>query len=468
MTPSRCDDGAPWEEMEEMASRPISKFELAIDKYLSEHPEAKLNRFEPYELNGKRIDLEVYRLPWELLRYNIRNGRFAAELMEREAQLGRRINPEDSEDAKELEGLLLKDEKQATFLKEDILRVNQLRPGVITRDGAIIDGNRRVAVLKRLYAETGNRAFQYFEAVRLPSTVSAIDLWRIEAGIQISADLKVTYGPVNELLKIKEGIETGLSRNEIALTLSGDNTAEIVTGKLERLQLIESYLIFIGKPNEFSQAERRVEHFIDLQNVMASSGYIRLQESEKLKFLNASFDMIRSGVAHLQIRNLGKILKDSAAFADILTKSSSYISQAANQIKPPTEHQKDMQSTEDSKLVDEILGTTNATESMNVPPQTPNSEDEDNGLDEQQPEGQAVTEVGDLANRKEAYLEMIADGIDQVETRKREGKPAKLLQRAMKAIDLLKGTKADKLRPLTSGLEQLSKSVTELINRTKE
>ena len=38
------------------------------------------------------------------------------------------------------------------------------------------------------------------------------DLWRIEAGLQFAKDFRLEYGPVNELLKLKEGLERGQKR----------------------------------------------------------------------------------------------------------------------------------------------------------------------------------------------------------------------------------------------------------------
>src|SRR3989442_95566 len=184
----------PWRDI--LPGTVPSIYEAAIDTWIKQHDDARLGRKELFELNGKMKELEVYRLPTELLRYNIRNGRFAAELREREAELGRQLSPEEAEDAKELETLLLRNATQASYLKDDIVRIGQLRPGVITRDGAIIDGNRRVAVMKQLFQETSNLRYMYFDTVRLPSVVSPRDLWRIEAGIQLSADLKASYGPV--------------------------------------------------------------------------------------------------------------------------------------------------------------------------------------------------------------------------------------------------------------------------------
>lgn len=224
----------------------------ALDDYLKSHAPAKLSgRIEIYSLDGKRRELEVYRLPLDKLYYNIRNGRFAAQLAELEAKEGRHLDPLNKKDAEKIELLLLSDADKTEWLRKDLKRVGQLQPGAITWDGAIINGNRRFAVLSELKRETGNEAFGFLEAVRLPRTLSPKDLWRIEAGLQLAVDLTEAYGPVNELLKIKEGLDYGLSRQEIALTLGGDNTAVVIASKVELLALIEDYLRFTNRPRGY-------------------------------------------------------------------------------------------------------------------------------------------------------------------------------------------------------------------------
>lgn len=420
--------------------------------WIKQHDDSRLGRRELFELNGKMTELEVYRLPVELLRYNIRNGRFAAELREREAALGRQLNPEDGEDAKELEKLLLKNTTQASYLRDDILRIGQLRPGVITQDGAIIDGNRRVAVMKQLYQETSNSRYLYFDTVRLPSVVSPRDLWRIEAGIQLSADLKASYGPVNELLKIKEGIDAKLSFNEVAAILGGSDTADTVKEKLERLSLIESYLKFIGEPDTYSEAERRVEHFINLQNVMGTSGFKKLSDAEKAQLLQTAFEFIKSGVPHLQIRSLRKIVQDKEAVREVISETKKYSPPPKKSV--PAAPLAKPESAEDAGLIDAILEVAKAEPQVADDPEDDDADDGGRGAD-----GKEL---------RENYLEIIANGVDRVDAREKDAKPAKLLKKAANAIDALKDLKPNKLKPLVPGLKKLSARLAALVERAQD
>ena len=84
-----------------------------IDKYIETHSNSNLNIRQPIELMGQRHNLNVYRLPINLLTYSIRNGRFAAELLEEEAKLKRKIM-ETPDDLILIQRLLLEQSKSET------------------------------------------------------------------------------------------------------------------------------------------------------------------------------------------------------------------------------------------------------------------------------------------------------------------------------------------------------------------
>ena len=77
-----------------------------IDDYIQKH-DCKLKRNRDVIIQGKRVDLDVYRLPLDLLFYNIRNGRFASEYDELKVKEGRELRPEDPADAKKFENFCI-------------------------------------------------------------------------------------------------------------------------------------------------------------------------------------------------------------------------------------------------------------------------------------------------------------------------------------------------------------------------
>jgi hypothetical protein len=274
-------------------------------------------------LKGEPKHLQVYRVPIRYLMYNIRNGRFAAELLAKESQLKRKLDPGTTQDAKIIQKLLLDlNPTETAALKADLQENGQLDPGVITRDGAVINANRRMAILSALHEETHDPKFEYLRVARLPKDVDEKDIWRIEAGLQFAKEFRLDYSPINELLKLKEGRDNGLSPAEISRTLLGRFTPAKVEEKLSILKLIESYLIFIKKPGQYHivQEERDVEKFNSLQaNVYAPLKRKQVKDSEIAKLLNFAFLLIqKTDLRHWDIRLLSKIAIEPSASQELL------------------------------------------------------------------------------------------------------------------------------------------------------
>lgn len=275
-------------------------------------------------LKGKPEHLQVYRVPINYLIYNIRNGRFAAELLAKESQLKRKLDPATPQDAKTIQKLLLElNQSETDALKADLRDNGQLDPGVITRDGAVINGNRRMAILTALHDETHDPKFEYLRVARLPKDVDEKDLWRIEAGLQFAKEFRLDYSPINELLKLKEGRDTGFSSAEISKTLLGRFTPNKVDEKLAILKLIESYLHFIRRPGQYHvvQDERDVEKFNSLQaNVVAPLKRKGKKDAEIAKLVTFAFLLIKdTDLTHWDIRLLSKIAVEEDANTELLS-----------------------------------------------------------------------------------------------------------------------------------------------------
>lgn len=268
------------------------------------------------ELSGQLHTLLVYRVPTKLLLFNIRNGRFAAELLEKEEHLKRKLDPTVEADAKIIQKLLLEqDETETMVLKDDLVAHGQLEPGIITFDGAVINANRRMAIIKTLFDETREPRFEHLNVARLPENVDERDLWRIEAGLQFARDFRLEYGPINELLKLKEGRERGLEPEDISKSLLGRYSAKKVLEKIEILKLIDTYLRSYKKPGEYHQVARNVEKFNSLQaNVVAPLRRKGKKEVEIANTIAVAFALIhKTDVSHWDIRSLQKIALNAKA-----------------------------------------------------------------------------------------------------------------------------------------------------------
>lgn len=382
-----------------------------IEAYIGTHKESKLERIIPVELSGKREDLLVYRIPIILLRYNIRNGRFAAEYRDFVSKKGRDLDPNKKSDALEIRKLLLNIKPEATrVLEDDLKRIGQLDPGVMTFDGSVVNGNRRMAVFERLQEQTGESRWSFLEMAMLPKAVTEQDLWRIEANLQFSKDERLEYGPINQLLKFRDGINAGLTAKQIAASMYGDFTEKSIKTDLERLELIETYLEYIGKKENYKAAERVHEHFIDIQKVLAKQKKNGTDPLELQKVLHFAFDMIKAGSTHWDIRKLNNIIKEPTVKSRLLTGIEQLrISKPAIRKEKPT----------DSELID------------NRPDEQLNEYTTENGGLEE-PEEEQSSELESASDAEENPVTTLFDEVSEAaDATLQKNKPVKLLTTAL-------------------------------------
>ena len=281
-----------------------------IDDYIQKHPECKSSNTYPQKLRGERQNLEVYSLPLDLLFYNIRNGRFAMEYGALKEKEGRELRAEDPADAKKIQKLLLEiDPKHTLHLENDLKKMRQTEPGVITIGGYVLNGNRRMAVLNNL-VEQGDSSFGYLDVARLPGKVSAIDVWKIEAGLQLSREKRLDYDPINVLLKFEEGLNAGINAKEMAQSLYGGFKENDIVEKLHQLKLIIQYLNYIQCPKEYHRVKGLDTHFIDLRKRLVNAEKRGLTRDEINDTKVIGFGLIFDGIQHRELRKIDQILAD--------------------------------------------------------------------------------------------------------------------------------------------------------------
>ena len=333
-----------------------------IDRYVEANPDAKTGELFPISLKGSKKMLAVYKLPTVMLFYNIRNGRFAAEYEETVRREGGYLNPEDEDDAKKIRQILLglnTGETQRTY--NDLKIRGQWNCGIITEDGYVIDGNRRKAIISKLYEDTGQEEWKYLEVARLDVSITPEDLWALEAGIQLGKDEIVRYGPINEFLKIREGIKAGMSKRSIVNALYGYDKEDEISEKMDRLALIEQYLKFIGRPKMYSQVRQKVEHFINLQNIIKECDDRDYDPDRIVRIKYATFQLIKENVQHLEIRKIRQMVEKN------LTEATSEIEKAGARLKPatPQNHPDESNDNEDEISITQTLFS-NATDILDV------------------------------------------------------------------------------------------------------
>lgn len=197
---------------------------------------------------GETQSFDVYRIDLDHVIYNRHNGRIEAEMLTWEQENSAPIGTYDDELHKKIGTFLWDSNKgrnKATLT--DLTSKGQQKPGIVSLDGVIIDGNRRAMLLRKLEGESKSK--QYFDAIILPHAYAdnQAEIVRLETQYQLGEDAKVEYGPLQKYLHARRlHDDLNISAEEIDKLMgeSRGNTKKL----LEIMQLMDDYLEHIGCP----------------------------------------------------------------------------------------------------------------------------------------------------------------------------------------------------------------------------
>lgn len=225
---------------------------------------------------GKRIrycgDVKTfieYEIPMDLIIYNVENGRIASLVKSYEREHSS-LNPEKDEDSKQIAQFLYDSNDIANKkTKRNIVSNGQLETGIITCDGVLVDGNRRVSLMRQILSDssfsTSERArCEKFRAIVLPEDADKKEILRLETTFQMGADEKVGYNAIEKYLHAQDLADQGFSTSDISEFMNLDGATE-VTKLLEIKQLIDEYLEYFGLDGLYTRLPKGFED--DLQKL---------------------------------------------------------------------------------------------------------------------------------------------------------------------------------------------------------
>ncbi|ADY14426.1 hypothetical protein [Sphaerochaeta globosa] len=251
-------------------------------------------------LRNKSRDFNVYQIPLDCLIYNSYNGRFKSKFKTYEAIHGRKLNSEISSDMQIINDFLWKsNEPKNKQTMDDIREKGQQQSGIVTRDGQIIDGNRRFMVLSKLH-EIYPTQFEYFEAVILTEDIDERELVRLETEVQLGTDEKEGYNAIEKYLRVDELLNEYTYTPE-AIAKMMNLTIKDIEKYQQIYQLFKEYLEFIGYPEYYDLLEGVEDPILQLHSAVSRlekgshsanlSRTINPEEIEQLKLI--VFDTIR-------------------------------------------------------------------------------------------------------------------------------------------------------------------------------
>ncbi len=219
-------------------------------------------------------EVPVVSLPISVPVYRVDNGRLGA--LEKSYVREHDLAPAYFQDKREelqvqsvLHGFLSAlAERSEGPIRQELSRIGtQIEPLLVTVEGVVINGNRRLAAMRDLLVQDAARyaAFQSVEVAVLPAEATPADIELIEAVLQMAPETKLAYGWIDRRLKLR------FQRDVLELPVADivENYRLSDAGQIERelaeLALAEDYLRdFLRTPHVYAAIDWAEEPFSKL------------------------------------------------------------------------------------------------------------------------------------------------------------------------------------------------------------
>ena len=204
---------------------------------------------------SKSATNNVYRIPIKFLVPNIYNDRIAGRIREFEELNKRELSFDNIEDIDVIYDFIDKEhpkENKTTF--EDLKYNGQREHGIITNDGIVIDGNRRLMLLRKILSlkvselknlNINKEEFEYFDAIVYLEDLDKKGIIEKETQIQIAREGPITYNRINLYIKIDNMIKLNMSFDDIATFMGHGYKKNDIKIMHETFELMSEYLISI-------------------------------------------------------------------------------------------------------------------------------------------------------------------------------------------------------------------------------
>jgi hypothetical protein len=224
---------------------------------------------------GRYVKAPVVTVGSDVLVYRAENGRLITQLQEHARSTGQALadvfaKQDTAEVQRLLHGFLVAEasDPRGPIFAELERQQQQTEPLLITAEGVVVNGNRRLAAMRELLHCNPARyaGFADVTVAMLPAEAAPADLEFVEAALQMAPETKLAYGWIGRRLKMRR------QRDELKLPLEMmcesyrlDDAAEI-DRELQELALAEDYLEnFRGEPEHYSLIDDAETLFVSLR-----------------------------------------------------------------------------------------------------------------------------------------------------------------------------------------------------------
>ncbi len=229
------------------ATKPSRQSRIATLKERVEAAEQEKRPTFDVPFRGKYEPLRKVRIDIDFPLYRIQSGRThraQCQYLEEHPDLPKDFfaDPEDPKVQKAQHEILLRLIREKD-LDKDLGQRGQLAPLVLTYDGYVVDGNRRLAALREKRSD-------FAEAAVLPSDAENAEIFDTEIELQMQRETKAPYNWVDQAIHIEYGIRELKERlNSVARRMRLPE--ERIRRDLEKLNLVKQYLVWLGAEGQY-------------------------------------------------------------------------------------------------------------------------------------------------------------------------------------------------------------------------
>jgi hypothetical protein len=293
-----------------------------ISDFIKKNPPIKTGVKTP--LSNKDTH-KVHRLPIKYLVPNIYNDRIAGRIREFEESHKREMSFENKQDLEEIYKFIdIEHPKENKTTYVDLMQNGQREHGIITNDGIVLDGNRRLTLLRKISnlsiselkkLNINKEDFEYFDAIVYLEDLDKKGIIEKETQIQIAREGPITYNRINLYIKIDNMVNIGFSFKDIATYMGHNYKENQVKNMHDTFQLMCEYLTSIGKKNQFTLLDGLEDQFINskkafnkIKSNKTSNKWFNQNSNFITEFKTITFELLRAKVEGKNFRSnyLGK------------------------------------------------------------------------------------------------------------------------------------------------------------------
>lgn len=269
-----------------------------------------------YEYQNTETQLKVIRVAIDSLLYRVSNYRtrtaqlrYIRDNHKPETFFSAQQENESVQQAQH--GLLIalteRGKNSVTSITEVLMTEGQREPLLITIDGIVVNGNRRLAAMRELYQSDNSQydSFSHVNCAVLPHGATPEELRETEVRLQMRPETKLPYSWIDEAMAVSDLLEAGKTPRYVAKLMRKRITT--IERTIAALSEVDIYLEEgLQKPGHYHEVEEAAQLFRDLAGALASKdgtekevsrrmAWVLLQHADKFGRRIYDFNFIFSG-----------------------------------------------------------------------------------------------------------------------------------------------------------------------------